>query len=217
MASNTRLLSFLCLCLPILLLSSVQAQDCNSENFGNKLYSSCSSLSDLSSTIHWTYHSNGTVDVAYRITQPSSNWVAWAINPTGTGMVGANAFLAYHDSAGTLQIITCQLSSFGPTIANGTLTFTVYEMSTDYSNGAYTIYATLQLPNNSTTQNTVWQRGSSFSNGVPSAHPNTGSGSQTVNLNFLSAESTSSGSGSSRLHRENVRTELYINYHFIES
>jgi Protein of unknown function (DUF568) len=189
MASNTKLLSFLCLCLPILLSSSVQAQNCNSETFSsNKLYSSCTSLSDLNSTIHWTYHStNGTVDVAYRITQSSSNWVAWAINPTGSGMIGANAFLAYHDSAGTLQIIKCELSSYAPTIANGSLAFTVYEMSTDYSNGAYTIYATLELPNNSTTQNTVWQRGSGFTNGVPSSHPNTGSGSQIANLNFLPA------------------------------
>jgi hypothetical protein len=119
-------------------------------------------------------------------------------------MVGANAFLGYHDSAGSLQIITSQLSSYSPTIGNGSLTFTVYEMSVDYSNGAYTIYATLELPNNSTTLNTVWQRGTTFSSGLPDGHPNTGTGTQNTNLNFLSGQSTSSGSGSSRLHRENV-------------
>ncbi|KAJ3703442.1 hypothetical protein LUZ61_007147 [Rhynchospora tenuis] len=188
MASNTRLLVFFCLFLPFLLSSTAQAQDCNNETFSsNKLYSTCTSLPDLASTIHWTYHStNGTVDVAYRITQSSSNWVSWAINPTSTGMIGADALLSYHDSAGTVQIIMSQLSSYAPTIANASLTFTVYEMSADYSNGAYTIYATLQLPNNNTTQNTVWQRGSSFSNGLPSGHPNTNTGSQTINLNFLS-------------------------------
>ncbi|KAJ1686392.1 hypothetical protein LUZ63_017782 [Rhynchospora breviuscula] len=209
MASNTRLLAFCCFFLPFLLSSSAQAQDCNSETFSsNKLYSTCTSLSDLASTIHWTYHStNGTVDVAYRITQSSSDWVSWAINPTSTGMIGADAFLAYH-SAGTVQIITSPLSSYGVTIANDSLAFTVYEMSADYSNGAYTIYATLQLPNNSTTQNTVWQAGSSFSNGLPSAHPNTGNGAQNINLDFLSGQSASTGSGSSTLHRRNIHGVL---------
>ncbi|KAF3331024.1 cytochrome b561 and DOMON domain-containing protein [Carex littledalei] len=210
MASNTRLVTFLCLFLPVIFSSSTLAQNCNSDTFSNnKLYSSCTSLSGLSATLHWTYYStNGTVDVAYRITQSTSTWVAWGINPTSTGMVGTNAFLAYHDSAGSLQIITSQLSSFSPTIANGSLTFTVYEMSVDYSNGAYTIYATLKLPNNSTTLNTVWQRGTSFSSGLPSGHPSTGTSSQTNNLNFLSGQSSSSGSGSSRLHRENIHGVL---------
>lgn len=210
MASLTRLLSFLSLFLPILLSSSpVHAQNCNSDTFSsNKLYSECTALSDLSATIHWTYYTNGTVDVAYRITESSSDWVAWAINPSGSGMVGANAFLAYHDSAGAVQVITSMLDSYSPTIANGSLSFTVYDMSADYANGAYTIYATLELPSNKTTLNTVWQRGSTFSGGLPNGHPNTNTGSQNSNLNFLSAESSSSGSGSSRLHRENIHGVL---------
>lgn len=210
MASFTRSLCFLCLFVPILLISSssrVQAQNCNTDTFSsNKLYSQCNSLPDLTSTLHWTYYTNGTVDVAYRITQSSSDWVSWAINPSGTGMIGANAFLAYHDSAGSVQVITSTLDSFGTTIANGSLSFTVYEMSAEYADGAYTIYATLELPSNRTTLNTVWQRGSSFSGGVPSGHPNTNTGSQTADLNFLSAESSSSGS--SRLHRENIHGVL---------
>ncbi|XP_078177944.1 cytochrome b561 and DOMON domain-containing protein At5g47530-like [Carex rostrata] len=211
MVSNTRLVTFLCLFLPIIFSSSTLAQNCNTDTFSNnKLYSTCTSLSGLSATLHWTYYStNNTVDIAYRIAESTSTWVAWGINPTSTGMVGANAFLAYYDS-GSLKIITSQLSSYSITISNGSLSFTVYEMSVDYSNStsAYTIYATLELPNNSTTLNTVWQRGTTFSSGVPSGHPNTATGAQNTNLNFLSGQSASSGSGSSRLHRENIHGVL---------
>ncbi|CAL9131375.1 unnamed protein product [Musa textilis] len=108
---------FLCLLLLSISLqsSSAQAKNCSSESFsGNRRYSSCNSLPYLGASLHWTYHaSDGTVDVAYRAPQSSSGWVAWAINPSGAGMIGANAFLAFPDSAtGAVTVWTTQLSTY---------------------------------------------------------------------------------------------------------
>ncbi|KAJ3674036.1 hypothetical protein LUZ60_006028 [Juncus effusus] len=212
-----QLFSLLFLFLSPLLLSSSSAQtdNCASQTFSNnKLYASCTSLSELSASLHWTYHpTNGTIDVAYRIPQDSSYWVAWAINPTKPGMQGANAFLAYHDSAGSVNVITTQLSSssYNPTIVDENLTFAVYDKSAEYLSGIYIIYASLDLPSNGTSQNTVWQAGSIFQNGLPDGHSTTGPNVEsTSKLDFLSGQGSASSAGgsSSKLHRRNIHGVL---------
>jgi hypothetical protein len=72
----------------------------------------------------------------------------------------------------------------------------------DYSGGAYTIFATVMLPGNSTSQNTVWQAGP-LSNGQIGPHLTGGQNIQsTLNLNLLSGSGV--GASNSRLHRRNV-------------
>ncbi|XP_074576048.1 cytochrome b561 and DOMON domain-containing protein At5g48750-like [Curcuma longa] len=145
---------------------------------GGRSYTSCIPLPYLDAVLFWTYYpSSAALDVAYRARQSAAGWVAWAINPTGQGMVGANAFLAFPDAAtGASTVITTQLRSFSvqpSDIRDEALTFAVYGREAEYSadGGYYTIYATVELPGNRTTQNTVWQASTTFAGGVPYGHP----------------------------------------------
>ncbi|XP_072974086.1 cytochrome b561 and DOMON domain-containing protein At5g47530-like [Typha angustifolia] len=197
-----------------LLLPSSSAQSCFSETFSqNRLYSTCTSLPELSATLHWTYHSsNGTADVAYRVPQTTSGWAAWALNPTSSGMLGANAIFAFHDSSGVVTSISTILSSdnYSPTIKNESLSFKVYSQEAEFSSGAYTIYATVDLPSNNSKQNMVWQAGTQFQNGLPFGHPTSGGNiASATSLDFTSGQAVASGGGSnSRLHRKNIHGVL---------
>ncbi|OAY85556.1 Cytochrome b561 and DOMON domain-containing protein [Ananas comosus] len=201
----------------LLLLSGCRAQSCNTETFSeNRNYALCSPLSELGATLHWTYHAaNGTADVAYRVQQDANGWAAWAINPTATGMIGANALLAFHDaSTSAVRVITTVINdtSYNPTIRDENLTFPVHSRAAEYAAGAYTIYATVGLPNNSTTQSTVWQAGDGFQNGLPYGHPQTIQHTTSFSsLNFLSGQAAAEGAGgaaASRLHRKNIHGVL---------
>ncbi|WOL17005.1 hypothetical protein Cni_G25793 [Canna indica] len=147
-----------------------------------KVFTTCNSLPYLSSELHWTYHStNNTVDIAYQAPVSSYGWVAWAINPTGTEMDGANTFLAFHDNSGVATVYTTKLTSRGVNMNDfkddEKLSFAVHDKKAMYSGRDYIIYATLDLPNNNTKQNTLWQQGPSMSNGAASSHDTrTGSG-----------------------------------------
>ncbi|XP_008798482.1 cytochrome b561 and DOMON domain-containing protein At4g17280-like [Phoenix dactylifera] len=178
------------LLLPLLLSLFLRssAQNCLNETFSNnKLYDRCSSLVLLSATLHWTYHpSNGTADIAYRAPQNSSGFVAWAINPSSSGMIGANALLAFHNSSGAVTVISYVFNSYSPSVRDSKLSFTVYSREAEYSNGAYTIYATVALAGNKTTLNTVWQAGQ-VTGGVPVGHATTGDNIKSKgSTNFLS-------------------------------
>ncbi|KAI3786381.1 hypothetical protein L1987_40019 [Smallanthus sonchifolius] len=78
------------------------AQSCNNYTFSsNAIYATCVSLPVLNSHLHWTYHSNGTVDVAFRHTgSTTSQWVACGLNVRGLGMIGAQAIVAVANSSG---------------------------------------------------------------------------------------------------------------------
>ncbi|CAL9158254.1 cytochrome b561 and DOMON domain-containing protein At5g47530-like [Musa acuminata AAA Group] len=203
---------FLCLLLSFSLQSSsAQAQNCSSESFsGNRLYSSCNSLPYLGASLHWTYHaSNGTVDVAYRALQSSSGWVAWAINPSGAGMIGANAFLAFPDSAaGAVTVWTTQLSTYSPTVQDQNLSFSVYSKAAEYSDGSYTIYATLEVPSNNTKVNVVWQASTQIENGVPNGHSTLGDNVNSQSTLDLLSGHAASAADNSKQHRMNIHGVL---------
>lgn len=194
------------------LLRHATAQRCDDAiTFSNnKPYASCSVLPYHSASLHWNYHaSNGTVDIAYRASGSPSSWVAWAINPNSTGMVGANAFLAFtNGTTGNVAVFATRFASLGVQVADvrdEELAFPVYDKLAEYSSGYYTIYASLELPGNNTTQHTVWQSSSNFRSGAPYGHPfDAANTASTSTLDFLSGQ-TASGGGNSRLHRKNVR------------
>ncbi|XP_039115218.1 cytochrome b561 and DOMON domain-containing protein At5g47530-like [Dioscorea cayenensis subsp. rotundata] len=199
----------LILLLLLTFFSQSLAENCLSDTFSDsRVFSSCNSLSRLSAAIHWNYHpSNGTIDIAYRASQSSTGWVAWALNPTSHGMIGAQAFFAFTGSNGSMAIYLTGISSYAPVVQDGNLNFTVYSKEAEYSNGYMTIYATLELPGNSTTVNQVWEAGTSFSNGVPSGHALTGDNILSYgSIDFLSGATSSSGS--SRQHRKNTHGVL---------
>ncbi|CAI0383815.1 unnamed protein product [Linum tenue] len=71
--------------------SPSQAQTCNGLALpSNQVYSTCVDLPVLTAYLHWTFHQeNSTADIAFRKTGTSpTNWVCWALNPSG-GQTGA--------------------------------------------------------------------------------------------------------------------------------
>ncbi|VAH87829.1 unnamed protein product [Triticum turgidum subsp. durum] len=174
--------------LPLLVLlfaAGAAAQSgCLSATFtGGRTFLKCNQLPVLGASLHWTYHAgNGTADIAFRAPSGADGWVGWGINPGSSGMAGSNVFIA-SQSAGAVSVLTTILRNTAPTLDNTALSFDVpVPASAEYAGGAYTIYATVALPGNATSHNTVWQAG-----------PISG---------------TSTGASNSRLHRRNLHGVL---------
>ncbi|XP_047955270.1 cytochrome b561 and DOMON domain-containing protein At5g47530-like [Salvia hispanica] len=204
--------------LPLLLffslyISSSHAQSCATYNFaGNRIFSHCADLPNLNSFLHWNYDDSAkTVQIGYRHTGvAATRWVAWAINPTGRGMVGAQALVAFRKSDGTMRAYTSPVSSYQTQLAEGDLSFPVSDLSATYAGNEYTIFATLKLDNVTSTVNQVWQEGP-LSGDSPARHPTTGANVQsTGNLNLLSGQTggTTTGSVDSRTKKKNIHGVL---------
>ncbi|XP_039118966.1 cytochrome b561 and DOMON domain-containing protein At5g35735-like [Dioscorea cayenensis subsp. rotundata] len=204
--------SFIPLLLLTLLLAGFSpslAQTCLSDTFsGNRFYSNCNTLLYLGAKVHWTYHpSNATIDVAYRAPISSNGWVAWALNPTGSGMIGAQALFAFSGSGSAVSVYATAISSYTPDVKDGNLSFKVYSKSGELSNGVMTIFATLALPQNRTTVNQVWQAGP-LSNGVPAQHSTTGDNIKSSGSIDLLSGSVSGDTSNSRQRRKNTHGVL---------
>ncbi|XAR68164.1 hypothetical protein NMG60_11003200 [Bertholletia excelsa] len=195
----------------ISLFSSSSAQTCTSYTFSsNKLYSNCSDLPYLNSYLHWTYHSaNSTVDIAYRHTSVDTlTWVAWALNPSGTQMIGAQSLVALHNSSGVPHAYTSAVTSYQTTLQESTLSFTVPTLTAEYVSGEMIIYATLELPSGQTSFQQVWQAGP-VSNGQPGRHPTTGANMQSVaTIDFSTGSTTATGGGGSQQRKKNIHGVL---------
>lgn len=195
-----------------LLVTKTRAQSsCSRYSFrNNQQFSSCSDLPQLNSFLYWTYDSSaGTANIAFRVTgvTPSSNWIAWALNPTGDGMIGAQALVAYQNSSGVPHAYTTSVANTSTTLAPSAISFRVDNISATSANNEMIIFATIRPPR--PTVNQVWQVGP-MSGGAPSQHPlssaNTGSSGS---INFLSGQATSSGAPVvQRLHRKNIHGVL---------
>ncbi|KAK7387159.1 hypothetical protein VNO78_27709 [Psophocarpus tetragonolobus] len=138
------------------------AQACSSYKFPNNVkYAACEDLAVLESSMHWNYEaSSGVVDVAFKKANVNGSvWVAWAINPTSKGMVGSQAFVGVHKSDGTIKAYTSPITSYSPIMQEGNLTFPVYAVSSSYTHGHLIIFATFQLPRNTTLLNHAWNHG----------------------------------------------------------
>nr|DAD20293.1 TPA_asm: hypothetical protein HUJ06_021756 [Nelumbo nucifera] len=193
------------LCVLISLFFSSSAQTCQSYTFSsNRQFSSCSDLPVLNSYLHWTYSpSAGSVQIAYRHTGvTTSNWVAWAINPTSQGMIGAQALVAYQQSNGSMLAYTSPVTSVSTSLAEGNLSFQVSDLLATFDNNEMTIFATIELPNNLTTVNQVWQVGP-VDQSTPRSHTTSGDNINSKgSLNFLSGQTTTTGNSVQR--RRNV-------------
>lgn len=202
---------FFLLLLFSLLHSSSSQQSCTLDTFSqNRAFTLCNSLPQLSASLHWTYHpANSTVDVAFRAPQSADGWVAWALNPTGSGMIGAQAIFAFLGSSGSMTAISYPLTNTSPTVRNTSLSYKVYSMASDLSNGLMTIYATIELPKNSTKVNHVWQASNLFTDGFPNGHKTTGPNTLSKGaLDLLSGQFTAAGD--STLHLKNRHGVLNV-------
>ncbi|KZV16105.1 hypothetical protein F511_13241 [Dorcoceras hygrometricum] len=195
-----------------LCVSSSYAQSCAKYSFSsNQIFQSCNELPYLNSFLHWDFdQSTKTVKIAYRHTGISlSRWVAWAINPTGQGMVGAQTLVAFQNSDGTMRTYTAPVTSYQTGLQPGDLSFQVSDLTATYANNEIIIFATLNLGNLSSTVNQVWQEGP-VSGASPSVHSTSGPNVQSMGtLNLLSGESeTTEGAIKSNTKKRNIHGVL---------
>ncbi|KVI12267.1 cytochrome b561, eukaryote [Cynara cardunculus var. scolymus] len=154
---------------------------CTTQKFtNNKLYDHCNDLPTLNSYLHWSLDpSENTLSIAF-LAPPATDagWISWAINPSGEGMAGAQALLAFKASNGSMVVKTYNISSYS-SIVEGKLAFDVKDKRAEFSGGLMRIFTTIELPEKGmTTVNQVWQVGSSVTGGgFPAKH-----GFQAANL-----------------------------------
>lgn len=200
-------------CVLFCVFASTLAQDCNSYKFSsNNLFSTCSSLPVQNSFLHWTYHSaNHTADIAFRHGGVSaSQWVAWALNLNGQGMVGSQSLVAFRNSSG-VRAYTSPISAYTTSLAEGALSFEVPKISAEFLSGTneMIIYATLELPKNRTSFTQVWQQGP-VSSGAPGQHAQGSENTKSVGtVDFSSGQTTAGGGvGNSKKRKRNVHGVL---------
>ncbi|KAK9133022.1 hypothetical protein Scep_012550 [Stephania cephalantha] len=191
------------------LFLSASAQTCRSTTFANRIYSACNDLPVLNSFLHWNYEaSNRTVSLAYRHRISSRKWVAWAINPTGRGMIGAQALVAFQQSDGSMTAYTSPISGYGTQLQRGNLSFEVPDITAETMNNEIIVYATLRLPGNSASVNQVWQEGALSGNSPQIHEMNPANRQATGTIDFQSGQSAGSGNTDPRLKRKNVHGVL---------
>ncbi|CAK7349089.1 unnamed protein product [Dovyalis caffra] len=202
-------LLFSCTLVIFLCVPSV-AQTCRNYAFsGNRVYSNCNDLPQLSCSLHWNYDpSKMTADIAFRKTGAStSNWIAWALNPSGQMMAGSQALVAYQHTNGTVTAYTSPVTQT-PTLQPGNLSFQVPSITAESSSGDMTIFATVQLDATLVATNQVWQEGP-LSGGSPAQHPTSGPNGRSMGtVNFASGAVTSTGGISSKDRKRNVHGVL---------
>ncbi|WCJ28153.1 Cytochrome b561 and DOMON domain-containing protein At4g17280 [Euphorbia peplus] len=201
--------------IPILILISMiinsYAQTCSTYNSfsENKVYRTCNDLPYLNSFLHWNYNNASNLEIAFRQTGVSSSqWAAWAINPTSTGMTGSQALVAFPTSDGSVKVYTSPITSYRTSMEEGELSFDVSDLSATYSRNEIVIYATLGISRLGKTEiNQVWQQGP-VSGGSPGVHPTSGPNLQSVGtINLLSGASTGA-QGNDKLVKRNAHGVL---------
>ncbi|KAH7511130.1 hypothetical protein JRO89_XSUnG0221900 [Xanthoceras sorbifolium] len=196
-----------------LFCTSYAQENCGGFTFENsRQYTTCSILPVLSSSVHWTYHqSNNTVDLAFRKTGTSSSqWVAWALNPSGQRMAGSQCLVAYQSSTGIRAYKSPIGNEGNPQLQEGNLSFQVPTISANLAGDVMTIYATLQLTSSLLSTNQIWQEGP-LSGDSPSAHPMSSENVASMGtIDFTTGQTTASSGGNfnSRQRKRNTHGVL---------
>lgn len=163
----------LCLSLLISLFSPTHSSDCSSLKLagGKKQYTNCTQLPTLNSTLHFTYNAtNSSLSIAFSAAPSKPDgWIAWAINPTATGMAGSQTLLAFKNK-GAMVVKTYNISSYS-SIVEGKLSFEVWDLEAETGDdGKIIIYGSLKVPASAEKLNQVWQVGPAVANGHPMKH-----------------------------------------------
>ena len=181
-----------------LVVSPGESQTCRTQQFRDKVYANCMDLPFLGAYLHWNYNaSSATLSIAFLAHPPDDDgWVAWAINPYSTRMLGSQALLAYRPNSSIPTVKTYNISSFDVSSSWTKLSYDVSDISSEYSDSDYystiTIFATWRLPEKTEKVNHVWQVGS-VSQGVPGSHAKVGDSLQSVGVLELLLSSGSTG------------------------
>ncbi|KAK2662597.1 hypothetical protein Ddye_001171 [Dipteronia dyeriana] len=172
MASSVGVLG-VCVCL--VLISRAVSLSCTSQTQslkGNHKFDQCVDLPTLDSYLHYTYNaSNSSLSIAFMASpEKPEGWIAWAINPTGTGMVGSQALIAYKSSDKGVVVKTYNITSYGP-VNESKLSFEAWNLSAEAtSNGSLIIYGSMKVAEKAEKLNLVWQVGSQVQDGKPRKH-----------------------------------------------
>ncbi|XP_061356840.1 cytochrome b561 and DOMON domain-containing protein At3g25290-like [Gastrolobium bilobum] len=176
----------------------------------NKVYPNCLDLPFLNSFLHWTHDpSNSSLSVVFVATPPNpGGWVSWGLNPTGTGMVGTQALVAFKNN-GVMAVKMLDIKSYSDFVP-GKLSFDVWDLKAEDVGGVMRIFASMKVPDKAVTLNHVWQVGPSTTAGRLDKH-----GFAPANLNAkgklsLNGEqsSTDTGAVDSRTKRKNFHGVL---------
>ncbi|KAG8387220.1 hypothetical protein BUALT_Bualt03G0230600 [Buddleja alternifolia] len=153
------------------------------------VFNSCSDLPYLGAHLHWNYNTAlRKVSIAYRARIGSGGWIAWATNPTGIGMVGSQALVAFHNANGSITVYPTSIKSYNPSMLPTQLSFQLSNISAEYKNNEMTIFAIIGPLQNGTMVNHVWQAGRSVSSNIPRIHSTSPPNLQSMGkLDFQSA------------------------------
>ncbi|KAH1129993.1 hypothetical protein J1N35_001371 [Gossypium stocksii] len=157
----------------LILISPSHSIDCSSLKLpgGIRHYSNCTELPTLNSTLHFTYNAtNSSLFIAFSAAPSNADgWIAWAVNPTATGMAGSQALLAFKNK-GSMVVKTYNISSYR-SIVEGKLSFDVWDLEAEATNdGKMVIYGSLKVRGSVEKLNQVWQVGPGVSDGHPMKH-----------------------------------------------
>lgn len=131
-------------------------------------------------------------------------WVAWAINPNGSGMVGAQALIALKEANGSMAVRTFKLVSYKK-VEEGEIAYKVSKAEAEYKNGVVTMFATVGLPKETEVLNQAWQVGSSVVDGVPAMHELRAANlNSRGKLNLPHGQSSSNSGENSHLQRKRI-------------
>ncbi|XP_008778837.2 auxin-induced in root cultures protein 12-like [Phoenix dactylifera] len=150
----------------------VAAQACKSQNLGaNRVFADCSDLPHLSASLHWTYNSTaGALSIAFMAPPAAQGgWVAWAINPTGTGMAGSQTLAAFKGADGKMVVKTYNITGYEP-LKESKIAFDTADLAAEYTNGTIRLFGTVKVGKDMKAVNQVWQVGASVKDGVPVKH-----------------------------------------------
>ncbi|KAG6593034.1 Auxin-induced in root cultures protein 12, partial [Cucurbita argyrosperma subsp. sororia] len=142
-----------------LLFSSVHSLTCSSQSFPNRTFAHCQDLPHLNAFLHWTHDpKNSSLSIAFIAPPPHSvGWVAWAINPTATGMAGSQALIATL-SGDAPTVRTFDVVSYS-SVRPAPLSFPVWDVAAEFADKRITIFATVEVPAKAKSVNHVWQVG----------------------------------------------------------
>ncbi|TYJ27075.1 hypothetical protein E1A91_A07G162400v1 [Gossypium mustelinum] len=115
----------------------------------------CTELPTLNCTLHFTYNAtNSSLFIAFSAAPSNADgWIAWAVNPTDTGMAGSQALLAFKNKGSIV------------------LSFDVWDLEAEATNdGKMVVYGSLKVEGSVEKLNQVWQVGPGVSDGHPMKH-----------------------------------------------
>ncbi|KAK0589067.1 hypothetical protein LWI29_009174 [Acer saccharum] len=172
-SSSSSTVAVLGLCVCLVLISPAVSLTCSTSQISKSKhkFDQCVDLPTLDSYLHYSYNAtNSSLSIAF-VASPAKpeGWIAWAINPTGTGMSGSQALIAYKSNH-TAVVKTYDITSYS-SVNESKLSFETWDLKAEAtSNGSLIIYGSMKVAEKAEKLNQVWQVGSEVQDGKPRKH-----------------------------------------------